>query len=109
MLRRVGRVALCVVIFITMLVVAYLVLLVPRYEKYRKADVSYSLDLPPLAAFAYPTAYSVGDSVQLFIHAGRSYTATVYLVGSMEFEEVAGFAGEARQQDTLYNLKLGHD
>ena len=109
MLRRFGRTALWLFAFVALVVVAYLVLLIPRYEKYRKTDVSISLDLPSLAAFAYPTAYSVGDSVRLFVHADRPYTARVYRVGSVGYKEVAGFVGEARQQDALFNLKSGHD
>ena len=105
MLRRITR----WLFLLFLLALAYLVLLIPRYEKYRKSNVSFSVELPPLAAFVYPMAYSVGDSVRLFVHADRPYAATVYRVGNGAYEEVGTFTGEARQQDARYALKTGHD
>ena len=90
------------------LVVVYLLLLVPRYEKYRKSRVDFTIDLPPLTAYAWPHAYAIGDSIELFVHAEGDYQATVLRAGDGKFLPVDSFTGQPIVQDGKYELQSGH-
>ncbi|WP_116106531.1 N,N-dimethylformamidase beta subunit family domain-containing protein [Lewinella sp. IMCC34191] len=109
MLKTSRRIVKWVAIVIGCIAFIYVVLLIPRYEKYRKSNVSFDLDLPAITAFAYPNAYVSGDTVQLYVHAEEAYEGKVYRVGDGDFELVGRFSGEARLQSEGYDLKYGHD
>ena len=94
---------------IALLGVVYLLLLIPRYEKYHRSNVSVNLTLPPLTGYASPTAYHVGDLVQLFVHAEEDYTGEVYRVGQGTFTKVYTFSAAACPQEGRYRIKSGHD
>jgi hypothetical protein len=109
MLNRLKSVLRIVLWIGTLLVVIYLLFLIPRYEKYRKSNVSFDIDLPPLTAYAWPHAYTAGDSIRLFVHAEHSYLGTIYRVGDGGFIPVDSLVGHAVTQDEAYALKSGHN
>ena len=109
MLNTAAKVLKWVAVVIGALIFLYLILLVPRYEKYRKSDVSYTLDLPPLTAYAQPNSYTIGDSLRLFLHSTEPYSGSVYRLGNSGFDEVQVFSGQANLQSGHYDIKYGHD
>ena len=56
MLETAGQILKWIAVVIGCIVAIYLALFITRYEQYRKSNIRFDLELPPLTAFAHPNA-----------------------------------------------------